>query len=447
MTPPTFAASERPRPRAQLILVLVAAATTAVATCAPAESTPRLDGARLEVVGVWKGSEADAFERVLDRFRSTTGASVTFTSTAGEDIAAVLDRRIAAGNPPDLAMLPQPGLLARFARSGAILPIDAVVGDDVREHWGETWQTLGAVDGDLYGLWFKVAHKSLLWYSISAFERTGVVPPDDLDGLRSIAAALAADGMPAFAITAAPPDAWTFTDWFENLYVRIAGPDRYNELAAHRLPWTDPSVATALRVMAELLAPTRVSAPAGDDTLLDDSISAVFSRNPTAAMVMEGDFVPGVVSGETDAEIGVDVDVFPFPGESASDRFVVGGGDAAVLMVASPGADALLRFLATPEAAEVWAARGGFVSPNDAVDLTVYPNATARRIARSLLEAGDSFRFDLSDLQPVEFGGTTGAGMWAELARFVTAPADVAGTQRRLELAADRAWRDTAVTG
>ena len=91
---------------------------------------------------------------------------------------------------------------------------------------------------------------------------------------------------------------------------------------------------------------------------------------------MEGDFVPGVVAGTTPVEVGVDVDVFSFPGGESSDRFVVGGGDAAVLMRASPAGEALLRYLASADAAAVWARRGGFVSPNETLDLTAYPDAT-----------------------------------------------------------------------
>ena len=401
---------------------------------------PDLAGASVEVVAVWQDAEAIAFERVLDHFEEDTGATVTFTSTAGEDIIAVLERRILAGDPPDVAVLPQPGLLSQLAESGAILPVDDLVGDEVREHWGPVWRRLGTVDGELYGVWFKAAHKSLFWYSIGAFERAGVVPPDDLEGLTTATAALASSGTPAFSLTGAPTDAWTLTDWFENVYLRLAGPDRYDALAEHRLAWTDPSVGTTLRTLAGLWAPANTIVANGAATTFPESVAAVFSRDPVAAMIMEGDFVPGVVAESSAAEIGVDVDVFAFPGRSSSDRFVVGGGDAAVLMLDTVGGEELLRFLASPEAAAAWARLGGFVSPNQALDLAVYPDATTRRIARSLLEAGEGFRFDLSDLQPAAFGGTTGAGMWAELDRFAADPTDVDGTMVRLEAAAQAAW-------
>jgi alpha-glucoside transport system substrate-binding protein len=421
-----------------------------VVACARDGSDQRLQGTTVEVVAVWQGAEAAAFQRVLDGFEEQTGARVRYTSTEGEDIAAVLDRRLAAGDPPDVAILPQPGLLAAYAERGAVLPLDEVVGDEVRLHYSPEWRRLGTVDGQLYGVWFKAANKSLVWYSIGTFERAGLIPPTDLDGLAAVAAAVTASGTPAFATANDPADAWTLTDLFENLFLRIAGPGRYDSLAAHRIPWTDTSVVATLEVMSSLLQPSqRAALPA--DAGFPESVAAVFSTAPVAAMVVEGDFVPGVVadaagraaSGAPDAEVGVDVDVFAFPELQRGDRFVVGGGDAATLMRAGRGAEEMLRYLATPEAAEIWARQGGFLSPNEGVDLAAYPDATTRRIARSLLDAGGGgFRFDLSDLQPAAFGGTTGAGMWAVLAEILVDPSDLPAAAGRLEAAAAAAWRE-----
>jgi alpha-glucoside transport system substrate-binding protein len=410
------------------------------AACAQAPDSLDLSGNEVEVIGVWQDAEAAAFEQVLSRFEQETGANVTFTSTAGDDMAAVLDERLAAGDPPDIAVLPQPGLLRALARSGDIRPISQLVGDRVERDWAPIWQRLGSVDGELYGVWYKAAHKSLVWYSIRAFEQIGAVPPDDLAGLTWIAGQLASADIVPFSVTGTASDAWTLTDWFENLFLRLAGPDSYDALAEHRLAWTDPAVEETLRAMAGLLAPANVTTAEGPDTTLVESITAVFSTEPVAAMVMEGDFVPGVVAATMAADVGVDVDAFAFPGRTADDRHVVGGGDAVVLMRDSLGGAELVKYLATPEAASVWAALGGFVSANESVDLTVYPDPTTRRIARSLIEVDDSFRFDLSDLQPVAFGGTSGAGMWLELTRFAADPSDIDGTMERLEAAAALAW-------
>jgi ABC-type glycerol-3-phosphate transport system substrate-binding protein len=426
--------------------VVAACASVLLATsagCSAADDDQLdLSGTTVEVVAVWREAEAAAFEQVLAEFEARTGATVEFTSTEGRDVGAVLDARISRGDPPELAMLPQPGLLQRYARAGEIVPLGDELAREVQSRYGSQWRQLATVDGQLYGVWFKATNKSLVWYSIGAFERAGVVPPDDLDRLDDVAAGLAASGIPPFALAAAPQDAWTLTDWFENLYLRVAGPEQYDALAEHRLPWTDQTVEATLGLLARLTPPQFVAGgPASAlSTQLADAAASVFSTTPRAAMVVEGDFIPGVVAGTTEAELGVDVDVFPFPEGRLGGRVVVGGGDVAVQMRRSDAGAALLRFLTTGEAGEIWAARGGFLSANEDVDLTAYPDDTTRDIARALLEAGDRFRFDLSDLQPVEFGGTTNAGMWAALRDFLADPSDIAGTAARLETEATAAW-------
>jgi ABC-type glycerol-3-phosphate transport system substrate-binding protein len=156
-------------------------------------------------------------------------------------------------------------------------------------------------------------------------------------------------------------------------------------------------------------------------------------------MVFEGDFVAGIISGVTPAVLGVDADVFPFPALGQPGPMVVAGGDAAVLMRRSAAGDALIRYLASPQAAAIWAAVGGFVSPNVNVALSVYPDAISRSIAASLLQAGDNFRFSLSDLTPAGFGGTEGQGMRKSLQQFLVSR-DISGTAAQLEQEARKAY-------
>jgi ABC-type glycerol-3-phosphate transport system substrate-binding protein len=406
----------------------------ALAACNTARRTSTdagIHGVRLQVLAVWAGAEQRRFREVLDAFERETGATVTYIS-AGHRIADELADRRARGTLPDVAFIPQPGLLRQYARDGVIVPIAAEGVREVDRNYSPIWQTLGSVDGRQYGVWFKAANKSLVWYSVGAFERAGVVPPATLDGFAAVAGRITASGTPAFSLGAA--DGWTLTDWFENVYLAVAGVDRYDRLAAHRLAWTDPSVEAALRLLVTLWAPPNVAggADSARRTSFETSVSRAFARPPTAAMVVEGDFVQGLVVGDHLATPGVDVDVFAFPAGPGTAPEVVGGGDAAVALRDTPAAQALLRFLATPRAASIWAAHGGFVSPNANVDLAVYPDVTSRAIARRLIEAGDRFRFDLSDLQPAAFGGVEGSGMRGALQELLTSR-DVEATAARLE--------------
>jgi alpha-glucoside transport system substrate-binding protein len=170
------------------------------------------------------------------------------------------------------------------------------------------------------------------------------------------------------------------------------------------------------------------------------SVEDVFQNPPKAATVIEGDFVPGVVASKTTLRAGTGYGVFPFPslgGGNAND--VVGGGDSITVFKDTPAVRAFVRFLASPEAAQTWAARGGFSSPSKGVAESVYPDAITRTVATALANA-QTFRFDMSDLAPAAFGGTPGQGEWKLLQDFASNPSDVNGAAAKLEAAAARAY-------
>lgn len=131
----------------------MAAVVADPAACtSPGDDRPDLSGATVEVVAVWSDAEAAAFGRVLDLFESRTGASVEFTSTGSDDIGAVLDARREAGDAPDVAVLPQPGLLDRYVGAGAVEPPPDDLAAVVAERYGRPWRRLTTVDGDTYGV-------------------------------------------------------------------------------------------------------------------------------------------------------------------------------------------------------------------------------------------------------------------------------------------------------
>jgi alpha-glucoside transport system substrate-binding protein len=277
----------------------------------------------------------------------------------------------------------------------------------VARNYNPDWVKNGVVNGKLYGLFFKGANKSTVWYNTHAFKDAGVEPPATWEELLTTGKTLKNSGVPAYSFGAS--DGWTLTDLFENLYLRQAGPAKYDLLARHKIPWTDQSVKDTLTEMNKVFEDPDNIAGGIDGSLqtnFPDSVTAVFqTQNPKAAMIFEGDFVPGVVAGQTQAKPETDYNVFKFPsvGGKGSD-FVVGGGDIVVMFKDNPAAKALVRYLASPEAAEIWARQGGFSSPNKNLDPAVYPDEITRTTASALANAA-TFRFDLSDLQPSEFGG------------------------------------------
>jgi len=411
-------------------------ATAACAQDADEAGPDEQIGGRLEVAAVWTGAEQESFQKVLDEFTDRTGTEVTFTST-GDRIATVLRTRIEGGEPPEIAILPQPGLMNDLVEQDALEPIDDIVGEQIEESWAPDWRELGSADDTLYGLFFKGANKSTVWYNVPAFEEAEVSPPETWEEFITAAETLRDAGTTPIAIGGGA--GWVLTDWFENIYLRTAGPESYDQLTSHEIPWTDESVTEALGVFGEILEDDALTLEEPSTVSFEESVDAVLSDDPDAAMVFEGDFVPGATDAAKAAAAGEDYDFFEFPSIEGSEAAVVGGGDMVVMLESTPQAEALLEFLATPGAAEIWAAEGGFASPNREVGADAYPNEIAGRTATALAEA-ELFRFDLSDLVPTELGGDVPGSMWSILQDFTNDPSDVDGTAQRLEEAAENAF-------
>ncbi|GGT12107.1 ABC transporter substrate-binding protein [Streptomyces chromofuscus] len=402
-----------------------------------------LSGQTVTVAGVWSGSEQENFQKVLDAFTEKTGARTQFVST-GDNVSTVVGSKIEGGNAPDVVMVPQVGVLQQFAKEGWLTPLSKTAQGAVDANYADVWKTYGSVDGTLYGLYFKAAHKSTVWYSPDALAQAGVEPPTTYEDMLKAGQTVSDSGLAAFSV--AGQDGWTLTDWFENIYLSQAGPEKYDALAAHELKWTDASVVDALTTLGKLFKDKQLMAGGQKGALNTDfpgSVEKVFGPKPEAGMVYEGDFVAGVAKDQFGKTIGEDANFFPFPAVGGGDAPVVSGGDAAVVLKDGKNAEAgmqLVEYLATPEAAAVWAGAGGYLSPNKKVDLASYGDDVTRATAESLVGAGDSVRFDMSDQAPAAFGGTKGAGEWKILQDFLRDPSDPKGTAAELEAAAAKAY-------
>jgi alpha-glucoside transport system substrate-binding protein len=436
---------------AALALVLTASACSSFDQ---SSGDQQFSGKTLNVAGTWVGGEAKAFRKVLDGFTAETGAEVKFQSsraTGVDDFAAFIRDKVKTGKAPDVAMVPQVGVLQQFAKKGWLEPLPPKVELEAARNFALVWQDYGSYRRVFYGLYFKASHKSTVWYNPKAFKKADVEPPSTYDEMITAGKRLADAGYPAFSI--AGKDAWPLTDWFENIYLAQAGPSNYSKLATNDIGWTHPTVIKALRTLGDLVKDKDLVTGGGTEALrtdLNESVGAVFGKDPKAAMVYEGDFVAGLISGEYDKNVDQDADFFPFPKVGDGVPPVLSGGDAAVAMKDAQNKDlamAFIKYLASPEAAEIWAKEGGFLSPNINLDLDAYPDETTRKVAESLVDAGESVKFDMSDQAPGPFGGTPGQGEWLLLQEFIRDPSDPEATARKLDAAAAKAYLDASATG
>ncbi|MFI9257151.1 ABC transporter substrate-binding protein [Streptomyces sioyaensis] len=402
-----------------------------------------LNGQDVTVAGVWTGVEQQNFKKVLDAFSQKTGAKVHFSST-GDNVSTVIGSQVEGGNAPDVVMVPQVGVLQQFAKKGWLAPLSPAVAAEAKQNYAKVWKDYGTVGKTYYGLYFKASHKSTVWYSPEAYSQAGVKPAKTYDEMLKSGRTLSDSGLPAFAV--AGEAGWPLTDWFENIYLSQAGQEKYDKLAAHKIPWTDPSVVKALTALGKLFSDKNLVAGGGSGALRTDfpeSVQQVFGPDPKAASVYEGDFVSALVTDELHKQVGKDAKFYPFPAVDGGKAPVVSGGDAAVVLKAGKNKKAgmeLVKYLASPEAASVWAKAGGYISPNKKVPADAYHDEVTRNAAQSLTDAGNSVRFDMSDQAPAAFGGTQGAGEWKVLQDFLRDPSDPAATARKLEAAAAKAY-------
>jgi hypothetical protein len=433
------------------IVALVAVATgcgssskNAATTTAPATTTGPANtnvSGSVSFDGIWTGSEATAFGHVIKAFNKVYPHVHINYKPVGNNVPTVLATAIAGGRPPDMADIAQPGLLKQLAQQGHLKPITYATGT-IAANFAPAWLHLGSVNGTLYALVFKAANKSLLWYNVPAFTSAGVHPPKTWPQLISVAKTLQASGTPAYSIGGA--DGWTLTDLFENIYLRTFGPAKYDQLSQHKIKWTDPSVLTALHTMGQVIGSSSNIGGGTSGALqygFNDSVTNAFATPPKAAIVLEGDFVGGVITSSTKSRAGSGFNTVPFPAIAAANSDAVEiGGDLFVTFRDNPAIRAFVNFLATAPAAEAWAKLGGFGTGNKNVPASIYPDPITRATEVPIGRA-KSVVFDMSDEQPAAFGATTGQGEWGIFQQFLRSPSDVNGIASKLETAAAQAYK------
>jgi alpha-glucoside transport system substrate-binding protein len=360
-------------------------------------------GGTVSVLSLWGGSEKEAFDKVLAKFTADTGIKTQYETA--RDFLPVIRSRLAAGNPPSMAIVPRPGIVADLARDGSLKSLDdlGIDADKVNENYSTAWTDLTKIDDDTWGIVAKANSKSTIWYDPSRLKET---PPEDWAGLLALTKKLKDSGKTPWAVGAG--DGWPLTDWFESIYLYQAGPDKYEQLFNGDIPFTDPSVKAALREMLKVL--NNDNLPGGVEGALGtpfvDSIGQAFGKNPKAELYYEGGFVGGIATGQVNPALkpGETIDFFQFP--KFSDEVgtpLLGAGDVAVAFEDNDNVKKLMEFLAGSEAGTTWVSTGAIVSPNKAVDLSSYPNDLVRKEAEQVRDA-EVFKFDGSDLLPGALG-------------------------------------------
>jgi alpha-glucoside transport system substrate-binding protein len=319
---------------------------------------------------------------------------------------------VEGGNPPDIAGLPQPGLMVNFASQGKLVPMWDSLKATVEKNYAPVWKDLGSYEGVPYGVFHRVNAKSFVWYPKKAWEKAGYEVPTTWNELIALMDKMVANGHTPWTIGIESGGAtgWVGTDWIEDIMLRTVGPDVYDKWVNHEIPFNAPEVKAAFDVLGKIwLNPKYVYG--GTNTILTssftDSPRVMFDNPPKAWMHRQGNFVTGFLQDNIQANLEEEVGVFPLP--SINEEFgipVLGGGDQFVVFNDRPEVRQFMEFLATWESGELWAKAGGALFPYLNQDLNAYPNEIERSLAEALVNA-KVFRFDASDLMPAQVGAGT----------------------------------------
>jgi alpha-glucoside transport system substrate-binding protein len=277
---------------------------------------------------------------------------------------------------------------------------------------------LASVGDELYGVWMRADVKSLVWYNPAAFEAAGYAVPTTWAELEVLKQQMVADGTPPWCIGMESGGAtgWVATDWLEEILLRQAGPELYDQWVTHEIPFSHPAVEQALATFGEIVRDPQLvrGGPTGVISIpFGDSPRALFTDPPGCYLHRQASFISDFLPEGLEPEQTVDVFALP-PMRSEMGNPVLVGGIVYAQFNDTPAATALMEHLASVEAHTLWASEG-YITPHAEVSLDAYPDVLTRNQA-AILQNADVIRFEGSDLMP----GAVGTGtFWTAMVNYV----------------------------
>lgn len=359
-------------------------------------------------------------------FETCTGAEVVYEGS--KEFEAQLPVRIQSGSPPDVAYIPQPGLLSTLvSQTGAVKPVPPAVATNVDQYFPETFKAAGSVNGTLYAAPLGSNVKSFVWYSPGAFAAKGYTVPTTWDEMIMLSDRIAAEGGKPWCagISSGEATGWPLTDFLEDAMLRENGPDVYDQWVDHAIPFNAPQVVSALdRVGSVLKNPAYVNGGLGDVSsiatttfqdgglpILDETCYLHRQANFYAANWPEG------------TEVSENGDVYAFelpPIDPATPTPILVGAEFVAAFSDRPEVQAFQAYLSSPEWANEKAKatpEGGWLSANSGLDPANLTNAIDRLSVEILQDEANTFRFDGSDLMPAAVGS---ASFWTGMTNWIT---------------------------
>ena len=381
-------------------------------------------GTEVEIYTTVVSPEAELFQESFTEFEDCTGITINWNGS--KEFEAQLPVRVEGGTAPDLAVFPQPGLLAAMAATGKLLPASDAVAASVEANYSPDWKNYGTVDGTFYASPLGANVKSFVWYSPKTFKDNGWDIPTTWDELLALSDKIAttSDVQPWCAgFESGDATGWVGTDWMEDIVLRFGGAEVYDKWVSHEIPFNDPAIVEAIGKAGQILKNPEYVGDVPSIATTSFQTGGAGIVDGSCAMHRQASFIGGILVADQGATIVTPDDTtteggittFYFPGATADDKPALGGGEFIGAFADRPEVQAVQLYLTTPEWNNKKAALGGWFSANlglDTANVADPVNANAVEI----LKNATTFRFDGSDLMPAAVGA---GSFWKEMTAWV----------------------------
>ncbi len=396
-------------------------------------------GTVVSMSGPFEDEDAVKFNNSIAAFEEQTGIDIQYEGT--KEFETTISVRVDAGDPPDIADFPQPGLLANFVAAGKVVDMSQYLSAEYMEgQYLQSWLDMGMMEGPdgpvMAGVWHRFNGKSLVWYPKVAFDEASYTIPTTWDELLELTQMIADDGDTAWCIgiESGTATGWPATDWVEEIMLRTQPLESYDAWTKGELKFDSPEVKNAVEIMSNIWlndAYVYGGKAAIVSTSFGDSTAPMFQDPPKCWLHKQGNFITSFFP--PGAEAGVDYDFFYLPpiDEAYGKPFLV-AGDIMAAFTDRPEVMAVMEYFTKGEAVKEWLAAGGALSPHKDASLDWYGNDVERGVA-ALTNEATAVRFDGSDLMP----GEVGAGsFWKGMTDYIAGTTDLETAMQEI----DAAW-------
>lgn len=402
--------------------------------CAAYASYGDLKGKTVTVyTSIASDAEAQPHVDSFKPFEKCTGATIKYEGS--REFETQLPVRVKAGNAPDIAYIPQPGLLNTLVTNnpGKVVAVGDAAAKNLDTYYNKAWRSYGTVGGTLYAVPIGANAKSFVWYSPSTFKEKGYTVPKTWDELIALSDKIAADTAGQAGVKpwcagfeSGTATGWPGTDWVEDMMLRTGSAEDYDAWVSHKIPFNDPKVVAAFDMAGSILK---------NDKYVNGGLGGVKDIATTPFTdagfpILEGKcflhrqasfYQANWATAKADVKVAEDGDVFAFylPGKDTASLPMLGGGEFAAAFRDAPEVKAFQAYLTSPEWSNNKAKatpNGGWLSANNKLDVANLAKPIDKLSFQLITDPKTVFRFDGSDLMP----GAVGSGsFWKGMTDWV----------------------------